>query len=447
MKIALLGLFGCGNTGNDGSLESMVSFLRQSTPEAELLCICPNPEIVSADLGIAAVRHGRVQMIGHWSAVVNRRLADIPRNVLSALHLFKTMRGVRTLIIPGTGILDDFQETAFGWPFVVFRWCLAARLSGVPIAFVSIGAGPIKHPVSRWFLKSAVRMARYRSYRDDFSRDYLRDIGVDVSLDGRYPDLAFRLPQPFPGSARQPGLNIGVGVMSYHGWSKNNADSGGIYESYLSKLAAYICWLTDQGHNVRLLTGDIHDFPAIDDILEKLSASLSTSILGGITVARGGSLHELMAEIEKTDMVVASRYHNVVCALKMNRPVISLSYNMKNDYLLAQFGQHHCQHIESFDIEALKQQTNTVLSEIDGIARQSARSNVMVQKQLLEQEGLLLDHIAGACPPTAVTSERDVGPSKAGQDSSTSSASGRNSAVPDCLSEGQSRCEIQGVER
>lgn len=429
MKIALIGLFGSGNTGNDGSLKSMVSFLRRSTPEAELLCICPNPKVVTAGLGIAAVTHGGVEMTGHWSRVTDRLLAGFPRNVLSALYLFKTMRGVRALIIPGTGILDDFQETAFGWPFVVFRWCLAARLSGVPIAFVSIGAGPIKHPVSRWFLKSAVRMARYRSYRDDFSLQYLDDIGVDVSLDGRYPDLAFGLPRPLANPARQrTTLSVGVGVMNYRGWSKGDANSESIYQSYLTKLTAYICWLIGQGHHVRLLTGDIHDVQAVDDVLEKVAAKVDPD---RIAVGRGGSLHEVMDEIAQTDLVVASRYHNVVCALKLNRPVISLSYNLKNDYLLAEFGQHYCQHIESFDVEVLKQQTNVVLGDIDAIAGQIARSNALVQSQLAEQERLLLDHIAGAYPPTAETSERDIGSRIARQSSGAPPPDDKKGAVHD----------------
>ena len=35
MKIGLLGQFGSGNSGNDGSLEAMVRFLREARPEAE----------------------------------------------------------------------------------------------------------------------------------------------------------------------------------------------------------------------------------------------------------------------------------------------------------------------------------------------------------------------------------------------------------------------------
>jgi polysaccharide pyruvyl transferase WcaK-like protein len=393
-KIAMLGMFGSGNTGNDGSLEAMVSFLRASLPDAQLLCICPNPEIVTSRNRIAAVRQGRVDITSPRAARLSRLLGDLPRNLLSIIHLFATLRGVRLLVIPGTGILDDFQETAFGWPFVVFRWCLAARLRGVQVAFVSIGAGPIKNSLSRWFLKSAVRMAKYRSYRDDYSYQYLKDNGVDVSRDHRFPDLAFGLPLPAqPSPVAKERKVVGVGVMDYHGWSKNNAEGDVIYLSYLRKLSSYICWLIEQGHDVRLVTGDVHDMTAVDHVLKMVVEHRPDIERQRVAVASSGSLHELMAEIAQTDAVVVSRYHNVVCALKLNRPTISLSYNMKNDYLLAQFGQHYCQHIETFDLETLKQQTIELFDNIDAIRTKLAGTNHLIHQGLAQQERLLLEHM------------------------------------------------------
>jgi polysaccharide pyruvyl transferase WcaK-like protein len=52
MGIAVFGLFGCGNLGNHGSLESMPSFLRDKRPGARLLCICKVPEVVTETFGI-----------------------------------------------------------------------------------------------------------------------------------------------------------------------------------------------------------------------------------------------------------------------------------------------------------------------------------------------------------------------------------------------------------
>ncbi|MEK1854358.1 MAG: polysaccharide pyruvyl transferase family protein [Phyllobacterium sp.] len=395
MKIGLLGQFGSGNTGNDGSLEAMLDFLRASKPDAELLCICSNPKAVTEKYNVAAISIGGFVAKGRWFNRINKVFADVPRRMASLLSVLTGLRGADLLIIPGTGILDDFQETAFGWPFVVFRWCLAARLRNARVAFVSIGAGPIEHPLSRWFLTSAARMAQYRSFRDDFSREYMKGVGLDVSRDPRYPDIAFRLPAPASAPARDlTRTTVGVGIMDYHGWSKVNAGGETIYQTYIGKLSSFICWLVEEGHDVRLLTGDLRDWKAVDDVLAKIAASGSAFASDRITIGHGHSLQELMDEIGQTDMVVVSRYHNVVCALKLGRPTISLSYNQKNDYLLAQFEQaHYCQHIETFDVEALKRQTKQMLGDIDAVRLQIAKSNGSFQKKLSEQEELLLDRV------------------------------------------------------
>ena len=47
------------------------------------------------------------------------------------------------IVVPGTGMLDDFGERWRDMPYHLFRWGLACRLARTPFAFVSIGAGPI----------------------------------------------------------------------------------------------------------------------------------------------------------------------------------------------------------------------------------------------------------------------------------------------------------------
>ena len=77
---------------------------------------------------------------------------------------------------------------------------------GVKIIFASIGAGPIQHPLSRWFMKSAARAAHYRSYRDTVSKAFMESIGFDARNDPIYPDIAFALsaPSALPAGGRGP---------------------------------------------------------------------------------------------------------------------------------------------------------------------------------------------------------------------------------------------------
>ena len=75
------------------------------------------------------------------------------------------------------------------------------------------------------------------------------------------------------------------------------------------------------------------------------------------------TLNAIMRQMAKVDMSVGSRYHNIVCALKMGKPAISISYARKTDLLLGEMGLgEFCHHIESFDVELLKKHTEEMLS-------------------------------------------------------------------------------------
>ena len=46
-------------------------------------------------------------------------------------------------------------------------------------------------------------------------------------------------------------------------------------------------------------------------------------------------MYDVIRQIALTDIVVATRYHHVVCALKLSRLTIFIGYADKNDALLA----------------------------------------------------------------------------------------------------------------
>jgi polysaccharide pyruvyl transferase WcaK-like protein len=384
MTIALLGLFGCGNSGNDGSLEAMINYLQKALPAVQLICICPAPATISERYTVPSISVGGLELRGRM-ARIDRAFAGVPRTALSLAQIFIKLRGVKVLVIPGTGILDDFQETASGWPFILFRWCIAAKLLRIPIAFVSVGAGPIKHPLSRWLFKSAVKCASYRSYRDEYSFRYLHSIGVNVSEDQCYPDLAFHLPVP-PYAPISNRTTVVLGVMYYQGWKKSDPSGPSIYQRYLGKLALYVTWLVHEGYNVRLITGDALDATAIHDLLDRLVPYTRDRIETNHTE----SLHSVMEAMVEAEIVVASRYHNVVCSLMMGLPTISLSYNAKNDDLLERYGQHdYRQDIEFFDVDTLKEQTLAAMKNSPSIRSKIIDTNNRVKYRTKQQESEL----------------------------------------------------------
>jgi polysaccharide pyruvyl transferase WcaK-like protein len=159
-RIGIFGNFGGGNLGNEGSLEAMLLFLRKTYPNAEMVCICTAPDVIREHFDLPSVPIFATRLSnGGILSKMSGRIAD-------HIAAFRNVRNFDVLLIPGTGFLDDFGERAIGMPNKIFLICQVAKLRGIKTAFVRTGAGPIAHPLSRWFMKTAARMATSRSYRD-----------------------------------------------------------------------------------------------------------------------------------------------------------------------------------------------------------------------------------------------------------------------------------------
>ncbi len=357
-RIALLGLFGCVNFGNDGQLASAKAVLRNMWPDAELACICVNPEKVEQEQGIRGIWINWSGYEGQFFEKIDRYCFKSLRRALNIIRTFKTVRQFDAIVVPGTGALCDYRVDPFGAVYWIFRWCLAARACGVKICLVNVSAGPIERPLSRWMLTQVARFASYRSYRDLYSSRFVAELGVDTSRDNIYPDIVFRLPCPetearilAPG---QPSA-VGVGLMWYNGWQGHRNPRQDIYENYLTQMSGFVCWLLEHGHPVRLLIGESTDEAIVDLIKERVENYTALHPLqAALTAEPIHSLHTLMLEIAQTDIVVASRYHNLICAMKMGRPTISVGYAARHEDLMEGAGMRQfCQHIDTVKLERL----------------------------------------------------------------------------------------------
>jgi polysaccharide pyruvyl transferase WcaK-like protein len=317
---------------------------------------------------------------------------------LGWIYTIRQVRKLDLLIVPGTGILDDYRTGPWGIPYVLFRWCLSAKLSGTEVWFVSIGAGPIHHPLSRWLMKRAAAMARYRSYRDTVSREFMMSVGFDAQTDPVYPDIAFRLPAPkclAPRRADGGALAVALGVMSYGGWSHGVDRGMDIFAGYLQKVTRFLIWLLDHGYNVRILTGETSDQQAVEELMSAVAAEGRIVPPERLVAEPIVSLHDVMRQIALTDIVVATRFHNVVCALKLGRPTISIGYADKNDALLADMGLgDFCQHIEGLDVDLLIKQFITLADKREEYEERIWEANRAYQQRLAQQDALLASKLS-----------------------------------------------------
>jgi polysaccharide pyruvyl transferase WcaK-like protein len=394
-RVGFFGLFGSGNFGNDGSLEAMIGLVRRASPDARLVCFCDGPQRVRERLGIDVVA---MKASDQGASPALRRV----RSVLMALpNFFNALVGLwrlDVLIIPGTGILDDFGCGPLGIPLDVFLWCLAARVTRTPVWFVSIGAGPITNPLSRRLMVWAAKLAQYRSYRDTNSKLFLTNLGVDTQRDLVFPDIAFDLPRPETVPPRPDGeqLTVGIGVMAYWGW-RESSESSAIHGIYLDSLSRFCAWLLESGHRLRLLAGDDADERAIRSLKSLIEVRLSDpSLIRSVMAVRTQTLTDVMVQMAGTDVVLATRFHNVVCALKMGKPTMSLSYAEKNAALMEDAGLgSYVDHVEGLDLEGLKAHFKRLVAERGTLVQSIAAFSALTKKRLQHQEELLRAGLLG----------------------------------------------------
>ncbi|WP_030785418.1 polysaccharide pyruvyl transferase family protein [Streptomyces sp. NRRL S-920] len=348
VRVGVFGLLGSGNLGNDGSLEAVLGYLRAEHPRAVVDALCGGPGTVTARYGIPATRlhwyRGEYRTASRAGAVAGKGLGKL-------VDAFRTAAWVRrhdVVIVPGMGVLEaTLPLRPWGFPYALFLLCASGRLLGTRVALVGVGAAPIGNRATRALVRWSARSAAYRSYRDTLSRDAMRAMGVDTARDEVYPDLAFALPAPPTGTSTG---TVCVGVMDFHGGDDDRDRAEEIHRRYLEGTTRFVRALAEGGRPVRLLTGDACDAPVVAAILDAVDSPL-------VTAAEAASLADLMKETAAADAVVATRYHNLVCALKAGTPTLALGYAAKSDALMARMGLGaYCHPAGEIDTDRLLEQ-------------------------------------------------------------------------------------------
>ena len=383
-RVGLFGLLGSGNIGNDISMESVLRYLRTDHPSAIVDAMCVSPERLSGyDIDTVPLfwYHKYEQRASGRTAIVLKVLGK-------GIDAFRTASWVRrhdVVIVPGMGVLEaSLPLRPWLTPYEMFLLCTSGRLFGTKVALVSVGASLINQRLTRWLFDSAARLAFYRSYRDIGSRDAMRQRGLDTTHDYVYPDLAFSIPTP-PCDAGDPGT-VGVGVMAYSGSNDDRHRADEIHASYVEKMRFFTRWLVDSGHRVRLLVGDASDDGVVQEVLADLRTNRPDLEPGWVIAEPVSTFAELTRAVAPVGTVVAMRYHNIICALKLAKPTIAIGYAAKTKAVMADAGlPEFCQPANSLDVSLLIERFNELNSRSAELRRTIAERNVLNARLLDDQ--------------------------------------------------------------
>ena len=226
MRIAFWGNFGTFNLGNECTLRAMLEATRRLLPQAELVVLSNGPQDTTTRHKVRALAIPPALPAGLQSVPAPfRQLRRFAIEAWDWRRALQVLRSVDRLVITGTGMLADRSEGAYGAPYQVLKWVAAARLLGKQVAFVSVGAEKLSQRRSLALIGAALRLASYRSYRDQLSKKRADRYMRKATNDPVYPDLAFSLPKSLITGA-QVAAAAGLVAVGIYGVDGGDAEIG-----------------------------------------------------------------------------------------------------------------------------------------------------------------------------------------------------------------------------
>ena len=365
-RIALFGYLGSGNIGNDASLETVLAWLKSDHPDVDVQCITIAPHEVTARYGLPSVPlswhssgHSRSRVTGASRKLLGR-LIDVPRSYALA-------GSVDAVIVPGMGVLEEsLGERPWGLPFGLFLMAAACRLRNRRFVLLDVGAEWAVNPLTRRLYVAAVRRATHVSYRDRSSAAAMARAGAR-DPEAIAPDLAFA--HRAPRLADPESSRIVVGVMAYYGRQDDPIRGAEVRRRYVATMADAMAELARVGDQVVLVGGDRVDVAVARDVRAAVLAASPGLPDDAVLVREFTTFTELTEEMMRADVVIASRFHNLICALRLARPTISIGYAKKNRDLMRALGlAGYCQDIEDLDTGLLVAQIQSARKDGEGLA-------------------------------------------------------------------------------
>jgi polysaccharide pyruvyl transferase WcaK-like protein len=416
-KIGLLNHLGAGNLGDDATLDAVIENIKKRWPFSEIVAFSMNPSDTqtrhgvpaypirietwnraarSAPSGVALKTKikadlSKLPLIGPIGEAIDKVLIRTLRTFVEELHFLggsrRILRSLDLFIISGGGQLLDSWGGPWKFPYTLFKWVVLARLSGVRCKFVNVGAGPLRYRLSKWFVKRALFLAEYVSFRDEVSRKLIRQIGFN----GRshvLPDCAYSLAIPrclIHRDKPSEGAIVAFSPMAYRDprvyWEKDQQ----MYDRFIQTMATFGCWLSQQRCHLTLLSTDfLFDAQSIEDLKARLKAENVGP--GHLRHEPVTTFEEIVSELSSVDYVVTCRFHGVVFAHMLNKPVLALSHHPKVSTLMNDLGlARYCVDIRECNQAMLEETFTDMVNKHDEIKTRMSEKLQDYRKQLSTQ--------------------------------------------------------------
>ena len=417
-RVALLSPCGWGNLGDAAILDTLICQLRSDDANVDIIGLTLNPAdtrqrhkidamalrgftsphyavVQAQDFGESITVAGKgdpggadIEFDAHNLHGLREKLKRIP-GAIAAVHWlrrvghlagcviaearhwvksFLLMRHTDVLVVAGGGQLDEFWGGPWGHPYVLCRWAVLAKLTSTPFLVLSVGTGELNSSLGKFFVRKALELAAYRSYRDQGSKDLIAFIAVSRA-DPVVPDLALGYPAHGVQVRATPKV-IGVSPMSFKGPSGWPDSDEKAFAVYLKQMVGLVVYLINAGYGVTLFPSVRSDWSAVNDLLAELPPEVADEVSSPVTE----TVEDLFRVYATIDLTVASRLHGVLLSHVAGRPAIALSYERKVEAIMRDFGnERFCFGIDGISIPIIVEGIDALITTRAGISTENAR--------------------------------------------------------------------------
>jgi polysaccharide pyruvyl transferase WcaK-like protein len=353
-----------GNAGNNASLHVALRHVRCLSPDALVRVLCWNPEAAlrEADVNEAFATY-RAQRAG----LVGKLVTKCAELLLYARLVARS----DVVIYPGTGALEgEMGFRRFAEPFVMAVVAIVCRLTGRPFLVLGMGVSAPPPGLRRFSGWTTLRLARRLSFRDELSRRYAAEWGVNRRDTTVGADLV--LAEDVQVTSQPGDRSVALGVMVGHG-TATGADDVNI--TLWSDIARR---LVDRQCRVELFMGNLMDLEIATQVADRVASDL-------VTVNRSATVPDIVTAMERVDVVVAARYHNVVCGILAGRPTMALSYAEKSLDLVERAGSGPGHLLAAADAQTIYEDVEALLAGVG-----TGRDAMLVRRQELHRGAVRL---------------------------------------------------------
>jgi polysaccharide pyruvyl transferase WcaK-like protein len=443
LEVVLISPYTGGNIGDGAIQDAVIHNFRKRTPGIDILLVCMRPEIALKMHGVHGFPISQEAMIAvdwdetlkpenktsknssitraltyriksmlqsvcwlelgikkilKWLRFSIYMLLWIPRELVHIRKGIGVLQGAEFIIASGGGQLDDYWGGFWRHPYSLLKWSLIAKIVNTKFLFLSIGLGTLESPISKIFVHQSLKLAFYRSYRDETTKCKLKTMRV-TRKDPVYPDLVFSYQSKTINQTwacqsvkkLENGINVAINPIAYLSpdiWPKKNSVA---YELYVMKLVHFIELLVSQKHSIILLTTEKHDQPLAKRIFDDIFIEASNESKQCISIFFVNTAEEFLAQLKDVECVVASRFHAILLSQMMLKPVLAISYDRKvKTHMEAISLSEYCFDINCIEAVILENTFNKMVLNLETIRANLRKINLEYRRQLDEQYNVIM---------------------------------------------------------